>query len=188
MELREDQRKLLEYVKSQHGEQKRKYTGEPYWNHVYSVAEIVSEYDVEGIEVALCHDLFEDTDCDFSKLHKELVIIGYNARESYQICKKVSELTDIYIHEFYPHWNRKTRKQKEAERLGGVSSLAQTVKYADLIDNTKSIVEYDKDFAKVYLSEKSVLLDEMLDGDSELYDIACNSLHKASKEIALKTN
>ena len=183
MELREEQRKLLEFVKKQHGSQIRKYTGEPYWNHVYSVAEIVSEYDVEGVEVALCHDLFEDTSCDFTMLHKELVYIGYGARVSYKICTCVNELTDIYEHRLYPHWNRKKRKLEEAKRLGGVSVLAQTVKYADLIDNTKSIVENDPAFAKIYLEEKSELLDRMLHGDNELYDAACNSLYEAEKSL-----
>ena len=32
---------LLEYVKQQHGDQERKYTGEPYHVHLTAVAEIV---------------------------------------------------------------------------------------------------------------------------------------------------
>jgi len=39
------QLKFLEFVQEQHGEQKRKYTLEPYWTHPLEVANMVVKYD-----------------------------------------------------------------------------------------------------------------------------------------------
>lgn len=44
------------------------------------------------------------------------------------------------------------------------------MKLADLIDNSRSILARDPDFAKVYIHEKRLLLDEALrDGDPTLW-------------------
>jgi hypothetical protein len=52
------------------------------------------------------------------------------------------------------------------------SSRAQTIKLADLIDNTKTIVARDPKFAKVYLREKIALLHVLTKGDPTLMKIA----------------
>ena len=171
MELDDKQKMLFEFVKKQHGSQIRKYTGEPYYNHVFSVAKIVNEFEPNCIEIALCHDLFEDTKTCFTMLYNELTRCGYNSRLSYNICSHVLELTDVYVKEDYPYFNRAKRKDLEAKRLGNISLLSQSVKYADLIDNTKSIVENDKNFAKVYIKEKKQILELMNCGNVELYDL-----------------
>ena len=182
--LNTKQKQLLEFVKIQHGEQVRKYTGEPYWNHVLSVALIIILHESKGVEIALCHDLFEDTKCDFSKLHKELVSIGYEHKEAYAICINVNELTDKYTHEDYPYHNRAKRKSMEAERLWSISPLAQSVKYADLIDNTSSIVEHDESFAKIYISEKEDILRGMSKGNSNLHTMCMSSLIKSKDKLS----
>lgn len=168
MKLTERQKELLQFVKDSHGDQKRKYTGEPYWNHVYAVAEIVSEYDVKGIEIALCHDLFEDTYVKALDLLRFLAQNGYSNSEAQFIVSGVNDLTDVFTKENYPKLNRKDRKKLEAERLGKIHSLSQSVKYADLIDNTSSLSKYDKGFAKVYLSEKKEMLQQMRRGNHDL--------------------
>jgi hypothetical protein len=48
----------------------------------------------------------------------------------------------------------------------------QTVKVADMIDNTSTIVEYDPKFAKVYLKEKRLLLKELTSADPILLEQA----------------
>ncbi len=59
----------------------------------------------------------------------------------------------------------------------------QTIKVADLIDNTKSIVPHDKDFAKVYLAEKDVLLQSLTDADVELWATAYKQLLAAQRLV-----
>jgi len=174
VELNDKQLLLLEFVKEQHGEQKRKYTGEPYWHHPLAVSQKIPIIVMPGgVETALCHDLFEDTSCDFNKLYANMILIGYDPEFSYSVCTAVKQLSDVYIKEDYPGLNRAERKIKEAIRLGGCNFLVQSVKYSDIIDNTKSIVEHDPNFAKVYLREKRDLLTYMRGGQFDLYAEAC---------------
>ena len=183
MELTKRQKLLLDFVKQQHGNQKRKYTLEPYWHHVYSVAEIVSVYEPDGIEAALGHDLFEDTECDWRKLDNQLIEIGYTSIESVKIYTVVHDLTDKYTKDHYPQLNRKQRKIKEAKRLGVINPLSQSIKYADLIHNTASIIEHDKGFARVYLSEIKDILNYMRKGNIDLFIDCCFTFKNAMNEI-----
>jgi len=189
MILTDRQEKLFEFVKECHKGQFRKYTGEPYHVHPYAVAELVSSY-VQSeftIEIALCHDLFEDTDCDRSMLLSVLTEkLGYELQDSRYICHHVEELTDVYTSEAYPDFNRDIRKGLEFIRLRDISSISQSVKYADLIDNTESIVDRDEKFAKVYLKEKEVLLQRMRDGDMYLFADCVGALRDAFKYLEYK--
>jgi hypothetical protein len=49
---------------------------------------------------------------------------------------------------------------------------AQTIKLADLISNTRSIMEHDEAFARTYLEEKRLLLEVMTKADAGLMAIA----------------
>lgn len=182
MTFTDKQKKLLDFVKQQHGDQQRKYSNEPYWHHVVSVAETASKRVDGAIEIALCHDLFEDTPCSYQDLQKKLGEIGYSKKEASEICDVTKELTDVYIKEDYPELNRKTRKEKEAKRLGKISSLGQSIKYADLIDNTSSIVENDRQFAKVYIQEAIAILDQMRKGNIHLLMDCCYTIKLAMKQ------
>ncbi len=180
---------LLEFVKVCHGSQVRKYTGEPYWHHVVSVATIASQYDHYNYnltkEIALCHDLFEDTDCDKGDLRTALQNFGYTNAEHAHIARGVQDLTDEWTSEKYPHINRSRRKAYEAARLGETQGYIQTIKYSDLIDNTQSIVNEDPGFAKVYLEEKVELLKMMRTGNFDLYIRVCASLYNSLEKLNL---
>ncbi|HCP79386.1 MAG TPA: guanosine polyphosphate pyrophosphohydrolase, partial [Pusillimonas sp.] len=56
----------------------------------------------------------------------------------------------------------------------------QTIKCADLISNTGSIVQFDPDFAKVYLEEKRLLLGVLTKADRRLWTIA-NEIAEGSR-------
>ncbi|MGR4069811.1 HD domain-containing protein [Billgrantia sp. C5P2] len=140
--------------------QRRKYSGEPYWHHPAAVAEMVSAVETatpEMIAAALLHDVLEDTGVtpmDIEECFGERVAI------------LVQELTDQFIDPEIG--NRAHRKALERNRLAQVSPEAQTIKYADLVDNTNSIVARDRGFARVYLAEKRRLLEVMEGGDQAL--------------------
>jgi guanosine-3',5'-bis(diphosphate) 3'-pyrophosphohydrolase len=53
--------------------------------------------------------------------------------------------------------------------LISVSAEAQTIKYADIIDNSIDIVENDPDFAMIFLKEYRDLLRGMNKGEQLLY-------------------
>ncbi len=164
------QKQVLEFVKTAHGSQKRKYTGEPYWTHPYAVAEIVAPFEPDGIEIALCHDIIEDTSITKMELLSYLQSFGYLRSQARRIVNGVVYLTDVYTKEAFPHLNRPERKKLEAERLGKVSPLAQSVKYADILHNTSTIKELDKWFSYGYLLEKKLMLNRMNEGNAALRD------------------
>ncbi len=143
-----------------HGNQLRKYTGEPYIHHPIEVAKLVASVtnDCQMIAAAFLHDVLEDTDLTFDELRD----VGFG----FPIAALVLELTDISKAE---DGNRKIRKRIDLEHLASASINAKTIKLADLIHNSKSILEYDSKFAKVYMREKADLLDVLKSGDATLY-------------------
>lgn len=190
MTLTDQQQSLLEFVKQAHSGQVRKYTGEPYWTHPLAVAEVVSKYDdTPGLtEIALCHDLFEDTAIQREQLKAELIRLDYSQILRIFILNGVEALTDVMTSETYPFMNRAKRKDYEAHRLSKISGHFQTVKYADLIHNTSSIVENDKGFAKKYLNEKRQMLNLMRNGNMNLFIACYKSLVDAELLLLARAN
>ena len=142
--------------------QKRKYTGEPYIVHPIEVADIVINVGGSNamIAAALLHDVLEDTDVTFDLLVDEF---------GSEVAELVLWLTDVSKPE---DGNRSTRKAIDRQHIASAPAEAQTVKVADLISNTQSIVAYDPDFAKTYLKEKRLLLDVLTKADGRLLTIA----------------
>jgi (p)ppGpp synthase/HD superfamily hydrolase len=168
---------VLAFVALKHFGQLRKYTNEPYLNHLQAVAKMADGKCQFGYEIGLCHDLLEDTDCEDKDLYEALERFGYNEGEREFIINAVIDLTDVYTHELFPELNRKARKEREAYRLHLINHGAQTVKYCDIINNSESILQYDLGFAKKYIPEmKSVLLG-MNKGDEQLYKKAFDSVN-----------
>lgn len=156
-----------------HGDQKRKYTGEPYWHHLEEVA-YLTNYSGDlhmpkyVIQAAWLHDVLEDTSVEFFELREEF---------GDEVARLVSWLTDAYTSREYG--NRKERKRLERLRFERAPYYAKVIKLADLISNTKSIVVHDPEFAKVYLEEKRLLLEEAMSGmkDHPLYEAALESVN-----------
>jgi len=162
---------VIDFVTQWHLPQKRKFTGEPYVTHLIDVYKTVREVTKDKTihAAALCHDLFEDTDCSETQFVDYLLENGFSKQEIKRIISLVFNLTDVYIKDHYPHLNRKKRKTLEARRLANIQPDAQTVKYADMIDNSKSIVKDAPNFAGKYLDEMKQILEGMNKGDVKLY-------------------
>lgn len=189
MILSQRQELLREFVIKAHGNQVRKYSNEPYIVHLDAVASMVVPFIPKYPliwEVAICHDLFEDTIVNIGTLFFDLRSFGYTESENTGIRFAISELTDQYTSENYPKLNRKNRKEYEAQRLSQISEISQTVKYADLIHNTESIVENDPKFAVIYLDEKAMYLQKMKNGEWELYEKAVWTLHESKLKLKLE--
>ena len=142
--------------------QTRKYTGEPYVVHPMEVASLVES--VGGTEAmvaaALLHDVLEDTGVTVDVLEEQF---------GSEVADLVLWLTDVSK----PNdGNRSTRKALDRQHSAAAPAAAQTVKVADLISNTRSIVAHDPDFAKVYLAEKRLLLDVLTRADPTLLTMA----------------
>jgi hypothetical protein len=81
------------------------------------------------------------------------------------IATLVGWLTDVSKPE---DGNRAHRKAIDRPHSAEAPAEAQTVKLADLISNSRSIVAHDPAFAKTYLEEKRLLLAVMTKGDPTL--------------------
>ena len=151
------------FAKEWHGDQKRKYTGEPYINHPVEVAQIVAAVteDCETICAAFLHDVIEDT----AATYQDLVDAGFG----WTVAGMVVELSDVSKP---GDGNRAVRKSIDRIHLSHATDRSKTVKLADLISNSSSIMEHDPKFAKVYMAEKEMLLDVLVGADESLMLIA----------------
>ena len=174
------EKKAFEFAERKHKGQKRKYTGDEYIEHPKQVAEKLRESGAseEHIIAALLHDTVEDTETTIEEVRKEF---------GDKVANLVEELTDIYTKEAHPDKNRKARKKAEAERLSKASPEAQTIKLADMINNTSSIVENDEKFGKVYIEEAEALLAALTKGDKALQKELREVLDKAKKDLQKPT-
>lgn len=150
--------------------QVRKYTGEPYINHPAAVVEIVRgvPHTSEMIAAAWMHDTVEDTAATLDEVRAEF---GDDVAALVEMLTDVSKPSD---------GNRKARKAIDREHTAKASPQAKTIKLADLIDNSRSILTRDPEFAKVYLKEKALLLEELREGDSTLWKMANEIVQKGA--------
>jgi (p)ppGpp synthase/HD superfamily hydrolase len=150
--------------------QKRKYTGEPYIVHPIEVMNIVKtvNHTEEMLATALLHDVLEDTKVTYGDLHDEFGL---------KIADMVLWMTDISKPE---DGNRETRKALDRQHIAAAPADIHTIKLADLIANTRSILAFDPNFARVYLKEKKMLIDVMVRGDQSLREIAIKQINDAN--------
>ena len=118
------------FAAEKHAQQKRKgATGEPYFNHLLEVAELVAassnDLDVELVMAAFLHDTVEDTGTTLSELEK---LFGK------EVADVVAEVTDD------KSLPKERRKLLQVETANKKSQRAQTLKLADKISNLRAIV------------------------------------------------
>jgi (p)ppGpp synthase/HD superfamily hydrolase len=119
-----------------------------------------SHYGDIVIAAALLHDVIEDTIVTEEILLREF---GMDVTDLVMQVTEVSKPSD---------GNRATRKIMDRNHYAQGNSLGQTIKLADLIDNTKSITAADPNFSVVYMKEKTELLRMLTKGDRHLHIIA----------------
>lgn len=151
--------------------QQRKYTGEPYIQHPAAVADLVAPV-ISGLDIhngwmsdeivaaAWLHDVVEDTAYRLFEIDD---MFGHRVGVLVEWVTKISRPTD---------GNRSVRARIDRDYLAQAPGPAQTIKLADLIDNTESIVTRDPVFARVYLKEKDALLGVLTNGSPRLWDRA----------------
>lgn len=148
----------MQFARRVHAGQVRKYTGNPYVDHLAEVAGIVATVGPFcAVAVAWLHDCMEGqgvTQAQLTDLFGPIVSEG------------VWWLSDL------EKGNRAERKAASRERLSKAPGWVQTIKCADLISNTSSIVMHDPKFSVVYLEEKRLLLDVLTKADPLLLQMA----------------
>jgi (p)ppGpp synthase/HD superfamily hydrolase len=155
------------FAREAHKAQQRKYTGNPYSDHLAEVAGIVAtvaddmpfprfRIDIM-VSVAWLHDCVEDQGITPQEI---------TDRFGLDVLLGVMLLSDLET------GNRAERKAASRTRLAAAPGWVQTIKCADLISNTSSIVKHDPKFAVTYLEEKRLLLDVMTQADPRLRALA----------------
>ena len=154
--------RALEFATKAHEGQERKYSGAPYIIHPVAVSKIVAtvKHTPEMLAAAYLHDVVEDTDVTINDIEQEFGDVVANL---------VYWLTDISKPE---DGNRATRKAIDAQHYAKGPADAQTIKIADLIDNSLDIYKNDPNFWKVYKQEKLKILDLLVDADPVLVERA----------------
>jgi guanosine-3',5'-bis(diphosphate) 3'-pyrophosphohydrolase len=144
-----------------HKNHKRKYTGNPYTDHLAEVVGIVSTVTTvpSHLAIAWLHDSIEDVGVTFQTLQSKF---------GGDVATGVLWLSDL------EDGNRAERKRLSRIRLSNAPNWVQNIKVADMISNTSSIVQHDPNFAKVYLEEKRLLLDVLTKADKSLLYFARN--------------
>jgi len=152
------------FAREVHKDQRRKYSGNPYADHLAEVAGIVATVmeDLAAppdvvVATAWLHDSVEDQGVQSETLRQRF---GPAVEEG------VMWLSDL------EQGNRAERKRLSCERLARPPGWVQTIKCADLISKTSSIVLHDPNFARVYLREKRDLLAGMTKADPRLHVLA----------------
>jgi len=177
--------KAADFARLKHANQKRKYTSEPYFNHCEEVANILQALSSDGSEckgneeliaAAYLHDTLEDTDTTYEELVENFGSI---------VAKFVLEVTDVSKPS---DGNREARKKLDRLHIAKSSRGGMNIKLADLISNSRSIVQHDKNFAKVYLEEKKELLDVLIHGDLSLFHNAVITWSDAMTNLENNSN
>lgn len=164
----------VRYAANAHCEQFRKYTHEPYITHPIAVAKLVQSVtcDENMIAAAVLHDTVEDTGVTM-----EDILNNFGT----DIESLVWWLTKPDV-----VGNRAYRNRYYQDHLALATGRAKTIKLADLIHNTESIVEHDPRFAKTYLREKASLLKVLKEGDKELWQRAFEMMQDGKYKLGIK--
>ena len=153
--------------------QRRKYTDEPYIVHPAAVVELVRSvsHDDALLAAAWLHDTVEDTPTTPGDIEAP-----FGAR----VASLVEMLTDSAP---ATAKNRAARKLAHFRHTASASPEAQTIKLADIIDNTRAIVRFDPDFARVYLVEKQIQITLLKQGDAQLWQQASTIIESGIAQL-----
>jgi (p)ppGpp synthase/HD superfamily hydrolase len=145
---------------------RRKYTDEPYIVHPIEVAGIVAMVtdDEAMLAAAYLHDTVEDTGVTLETIEKEF---GSDVAALVEQLTDVSKPTD---------GKRAVRRELDRQHTAKASPRAKTIKLADLISNSKTLLQHELKFARVYFDEQVKLLEVLTEGDPKLYKIASDQL------------
>lgn len=170
--------RAMELARKVHAFQVRKYTGNPYVDHLAEVAGIAMSVGWHNAEIhpdkllAVCwlHDCIEDHGVDPSELQH---IFGPDVMAGVVMLSDVEE------------GNRAERKAASRRRLHASPGWVQTIKVADMMSNTSSIVKHDPEFARLYLEEKRLMLAALDKADARLRAMAVHQLHHSEELLGM---
>lgn len=158
--------KAIQFATQAHGNQTRKWSDLPYITHPIAVSEIVRSvpHTEEMLVAAVLHDVVEDTDVTLDQVRTEF---GDTVAELVYYVTKIAVPSD---------GNRKVRKRIDADHYATGPAESQTIKVADILDNTVDTYKKDPKFWSVYKHEVWYTLEVLTKADPTLLD-------KAKKQV-----
>lgn len=149
--MSDDINKALDFAENAHGGLVRKYTGLPYITHCLEVANAmwyVEGVTLEAIQAALLHDVVEDTNRSLDEIR-------------FHFGEKVAEY--VWYLTSPPKFvgDRNRRLALNRDRLRHAPRMALEIKCADIISNCLNIAVLDPAFARTYLNEKRIFIEEL---------------------------
>ncbi len=171
--LEEQARRYATQVHAESG-QRRKYTDEPYIVHPTAVVELVRSVTDDPVMLAAAwlHDTVEDTATTLNDIENHF---------GPEVARLVEMLTDTAPTQAK---NRAARKMAHFRHTAQASPEAQTIKLADIIDNTRAIVRFDPHFARVYLIEKKIQIGLLQEGSEVLWHQASTNIEKGIAQLS----
>lgn len=164
------------YASKAHAEtgQRRKYTDEPYIVHPAAVVELVRSvsHTEEMLAAAWLHDTVEDTASTLNDIRSHFG-------------DTIASLVDMLTNRGDTAGQKRVaRKVADFQHSQRASPEAQTIKLADIIDNTRSIIHFDPQFARVYLIEKRVQIALLTTGNPALWQQAERIVEQGIRQLA----
>jgi (p)ppGpp synthase/HD superfamily hydrolase len=155
-------------------DQRRPYSNLPYEVHPAEVAALVESvpHTKAMVAAAWLHDTKDDV--------PGVTIEGLAAAFDAEVASIVDDLSD---HE-KGTGTRAQRKAAERKRIALAGAASQTVRLADVISNTRSVVQLAPEFARTYVPEKAALVEVLTKGDPTLRALARKTVGEALEALA----
>ena len=149
--------RLAEYA---HRDQRRDWTGAPYFRHVEEVATVLWMVGQPAVVVAAgyLHDTLEDTALDPTVIALET---------SEDVLRYVREVTNPADKDKFPESTRAERRAMNTSHLFNASWQGKTLKLADILANCRDVRRHSR-FGTAYIEEKLEYLRLVPGGHSKL--------------------
>jgi (p)ppGpp synthase/HD superfamily hydrolase len=164
----------MKFAWKKHINQTRQFDGAPYFDHLVEVAVTLhwAGLGSQVIAAGFLHDVKEDQGVTNDELVDKFGAF---------VALLVDEVTNVA--EDKSLGNREYRQGLEREHLGGACSAAKSIKLADVLSNTRDIVDVNPKFAPGYLEEKRLLLPYLRTGDRVLFELAEQQIERQAKRL-----
>lgn len=167
--------RVRDYALAAHAGQFRRYTHEPYWQHLAEVAGLVTTSDCSSpraIALAWLHHTVADTAITLREIERQF---------GASIANGVRCLTGSSN----PRLTPEARKQRNIKRLAEGDADIHTVKLADMAVNLPLIARHDPDLARShYLEEKRLEVGVLKHGDAGLKSLVRNLWSEALRRVS----
>ena len=156
--------KAHDFVKERHKDQKKKFTGKPYLEHLEDTANLLWEFaDTDIFIAALLHDVVEDTETELKEVGQLFGGVVMKLVEELTSDKKIQKTVGkgVYL----------------TEKINEMSETAFTIKLCDRLSNVVSLndKEIPTDFKTRYIKETDYIINHI---DREIIGVQKNLLKR----------